>query len=209
MPTNHFAFRLALIAFLAGCLLTLGGCSTSERLQQAEAIALLAAESLAEGEAAVEQARAALSQAEALADRVDSQAATEAVAAARDALGQAEAVLPDLQRAATQTAEALAAAREANANGGHWWQVLLSAGAALATGGVGGAAVMGVRSARMSHALRGTIAYVDALTPAADAHLGIETRKRLANGVIDGSARRVIDEQRTKMPPNHQPRAAA
>ena len=190
---------LGIIAAVCVAMLFLSGCISTERLAQAEAIAVQASERLADGEQTVETARATLSKAEALADRTGSPAATEAVATARAALSQAEAALPALQLAAQDTAQALTAARKAQEAGGSWWEVLLAAGAALATGGTAGAALMGTRTAKVAHALRSTIAYVDALKPAADAGLGKNERKRLAAQTLDRADIAIIERERAAL----------
>lgn len=188
---------LLAVALIGLCLLT--GCISSERLAQAEAVAVQASERLADGERAVEQAHAALTTAEGLAERIESPEAQAAVAAAQDALAQAEAALPALHLAAEDTAQALKAARAAKEAGGSWWEILLAGAAALATGGTAGAALMGSRAGKFAHALRSTIQYVDTLKPAADASLGKTERKRLAAQTLDRADIKVIEAERSKM----------
>ena len=191
--------RLGLIATVLIAILLCTGCVTTERLVQAEQIAAQAAEQLATGERAVAQARDALAKAEQLAQRIDNVQAHAAVAAAEQALTQAEHALPALRIAATDTANALQAARAAKEAGGSWWQVLLAAGASLATGGTAGAALMGQRASRFAHALRSTIQYVDALKPAVDASIGKGERKRLAERTLDRRDIEVIEFERARL----------
>jgi hypothetical protein len=165
------------LALICCGILALTGCISNERLTQIEALAAQANQQLAQGEQAVTAAETALQHARTLAERTASDDALRAVTAAEVALAQAKETLPTLQRAANDTAHALAAARAAQEAGASWWEIVLAGGAALATGSTAGAALMGTRATKIGHALRSTVQYIDQLKPAATNNLV----KQLAN----------------------------
>lgn len=191
--------RFALLAALLWSALLCTGCLTAERLAQAEEIARVADEQLLAGQEAVAAAREALTVAQRLAERVESDEARTAVAAAEGALVKAEEALPALQDAAATASDALEAARAAKEAGASWWQVLLAGAAAVATGGAGGAAVMGARAGKVTRALRNTIRYVGKLKPIVDASVGVGERKRLAEQTLDSSDVVLIQEERHRL----------
>jgi hypothetical protein len=188
-----------MLALICCGMLALTGCISRERLMQIEAVAAQANQQLAQGEQAVTAAETALQHARTLAERTASDEALRAVTAAEVALGQAKETLPTLQRAAKDTAHALAAARAAQEAGASWWEILLAGGAALATGGTAGAALMGTRAAKIGHALRSTVQYIDQLKPAADEQLGKKARKELAQRLFNRSDVQLIETERARL----------